>query len=328
MSRLIAFVLVALVTASASSAGAHPMEFGVMSINERADGRFGFELRFSGGRGAPSAGSPWLDSGCALESQIDIPREWGVHVHGILRCTGGLIGHRIGVSGLTGTDIEVPLSIRFRSGDVQSAVLSANAPRYRVTAHPTSLGVLRDYIRLGAEHIAEGIDHLLLVLVLVLASKRPRDIALTVTSFTLGHSLTLALASLGVLTVPGPPVEACIALSLVLLAVELMREKRDASLTHPWLLAMVFGLLHGLGFAGALAEVGLPANAIFVALLGFNLGVELGQLVFVCCVLAIRALAMRTLGEQPRERIARFVPAFVGALSVYFLLDRLRALGG
>ena len=107
-----------------------------------------------------------------------------------------------------------------------------------------------------------------------------------------------------------------------------MREKRDASLTHPWLLAMVFGLLHGLGFAGALAEVGLPANAIFVALLGFNLGVELGQLVFVCCVLAIRALAMRTLGEQPRERIARFVPAFVGALSVYFLLDRLRALGG
>ena len=328
MRRPLALAVLIGLMCAASPAAAHPMEFGVMSLDERTDGRFEFEFRFSGGEDSPMSGSPWIDSGCLLDSPIEVPLDWGVHIRGILSCTGGLIGHRVGVVGLAGTDIHVPLSVRFRNGDAQSAVLSADTQRYRVVAHPTRLRVLREYIMLGANHIAEGVDHLLLVLGLVLASKRARDIALTVTSFTLGHSLTLALASLGVLQVPGPPIEACIALSLVLLAVELVRERENGALTRPWLLAMVFGLLHGLGFAGALAELGLPASAVGVALLGFNVGVELGQLAFVAGVLVVRTLAGRVLRDPLRGHIARCVPELVGAVSVYFLLDRLSALGG
>jgi hydrogenase/urease accessory protein HupE len=164
-----------------------------------------------------------------------------------------------------------------------------------------------EYLHLGVEHILFGFDHLLFVFALVILVRGWRRVALTVTAFTVAHSITLVAATLGLINVPGPPVEAAIALSIMLVAVEIVNARRGIpSLTArwPWLVAFCFGLLHGFGFAGALAEVGLPHHAIPIALLFFNLGVEIGQLVFVAAVLA--------LGELFRRAIAiRFEPAAV-----------------
>lgn len=329
-ARLSAVVLLG-VLSMASMAAAHPLSFGVMRLDERADGSFDLELRFSGDEDAPTAGAPRIDPRCRLDRPIDVPLDYGVQVRGILRCEGGLVGKAIGVEGLAGTGIEVPLTIRTRRGDLQTTVLDAATPMYTVPARSSRASVVREYLALGVEHIAIGVDHLLLVLLLLLGSRSVKQLLGTITSFTLGHSVTLALASLEIVHVPGPPVEACIALSLVLLAIDLARradETDAASSRSPiWVLAVTFGLLHGLGFAGALEEVGLPHHAVVPALVGFNLGVEVGQVVFVALVTAATALARRLLAEPPRRRLARFVPAMVGAVSTYFLLDRLVALG-
>ena len=149
--------------------------------------------------------------------------------------------------------------------------------------------VAATYLRLGVEHILFGFDHLLFVLALVILVRGWGRVAITVTAFTIAHSITLAAATLGFVNVPGPPLEATIALSIMLVAVEILNARRGKpSLTArlPWLVAFSFGLLHGFGFAGALAEVGLPQHAIPVALLFFNVGVEIGQLIFVAAVLS------------------------------------------
>lgn len=313
-------------------AHAHPLSFGVMTLDERGDGRFDLELRFSGDEDAPMAGAPRIDPACRLENPIDVPLDYGVQVRGLLACEGGLVGKVIGVEGLSGTGIEVPLTIRMRDGSMQTTVLDTDAALYTVAARTSAWAVVRDYLLLGIEHIAIGVDHLLLVLGLVLASRGAKQLVFTITSFTLGHSVTLALASLQLLTVPGPPVEACIALSLVLVAIDLVRRQQTAEEKRPrspiWVLAVVFGLLHGLGFAGALEEVGLPQDALVPALVGFNLGVEVGQLAFVAIVGLVTAVARRLLDEARRGAVLRTVPQLIGALSTYFLLERLAALGG
>ena len=150
--------------------------------------------------------------------------------------------------------------------------------------------VLRAYVGLGVEHILFGIDHLLFVLCLLLLVRRLHQLLATITAFTLAHSITLAAATLGFIRVPIAPVEATIALSIVFLASELVRDERRRGVVarcYPWLVAFTFGLLHGLGFAGALAEVGLPQGEIPLALFAFNVGVELGQLAFVTAVLTL-----------------------------------------
>ena len=145
------------------------------------------------------------------------------------------------------------------------------------------------YTVLGIEHILTGVDHLMFVLALIMLVRGTRRLLVTVTAFTLAHSITLALATLGIIHVPGPPVEATIALSIVFVASEIvqgLRGHEGLAAKKPWLVAFSFGLLHGLGFAGALAEVGLPVNAIPLALLFFNIGVEIGQLLFIAAVIA------------------------------------------
>jgi len=173
-------------------------------------------------------------------------------------------------------------------GAVQTERLAPTRTSFVVQATPTAGDVAVSYLRLGVEHILFGFDHLLFVLALVILVRDWRRVVLTVTAFTVAHSLTLAAATLGFVSVPGPPIEAAIALSIVLVAVEIIearRGKTSLAARWPWLIAFCFGLLHGFGFAGALAEVGLPHHAIPIALLFFNLGVEIGQLAFVAAVL-------------------------------------------
>lgn len=192
----------------------------------------------------------------------------------------------------------------------------------------STLDAVLRYTTLGVEHILEGADHLLFVLGLLLIVSTPRvrikALIQTVTAFTIAHSLTLGLATLGFVSLPSRPVEAAIALSIAFLAMEVVRGWRgDKSLTHrqPWLVAFGFGLVHGLGFAGALLDVGLPQPEIPIALLFFNVGVEVGQLIFVTLVLAVRRLLLSLPVRWPVW--AAYAPVYlIGVTGAYWVIER------
>ncbi len=249
---------------------------------------------------------------------------------------GGLAGHIIAIDGLSGTSTDVLVRIESLGGATQTERLSPTSPTFVVQAAPGAWEVAATYLRFGIEHILFGFDHLLFVFALVILVQDWRRVALTVTAFTIAHSITLAAATLDLVNVPGPPVEAAIALSIVLVAVEIVNARRGApslAARWPWLVAFCFGLLHGLGFAGALAEVGLPHHAIPIALLFFNLGVEIGQLAFVATVLAAgelfrRAIALRfapALVQRAVNRLEVTAAYAIGTVSAYWLIERTSA---
>ena len=249
----------------------------------------------------------------------------GLRARWEIRCPDGIAGKTVGVEGIAASRADVLLRVVLLDGHKLRHVLSADAPSVVIEEDAGRLGVLESYSVLGVEHILSGWDHLLFVLALVLLVGWGRPLLLTVTAFTLGHSVTLAVASLGLVAVPQGPIEAAIALSIYFLAVELTAKIRgDATLTQraPWIVASGFGLLHGLGFAGALAEVGLPADEIPLALFSFNVGIELGQLAFVAGVL----LAMAALAALPVRwsKSAAAVPAYgIGSVAIYWFFERL-----
>jgi hydrogenase/urease accessory protein HupE len=239
----------------------------------------------------------------------------------------GLEGGEVAVHGLQTTMVDVLVRVAFADGRVVSRLLRPDAPSFvlhRTDAGPPAGG----YFVLGVEHILLGIDHLLFVLALVLIVRGIGLLVKTITAFTIAHSITLALATLGFVKVPSAPVEAVIALSIVFVAAEIVRARRgDRGLTEsaPWLVAGTFGLLHGFGFAGALAQVGLPQNDIPLALLFFNLGVEAGQLAFVGAVLALIAGAQRI--RLPAPEWARLAtPYAIGCVAMFWVIQRLSAL--
>ena len=209
---------------------------------------------------------------------------------------GGLAGKKIRIEGRAVGVTDVIARIERLDGSSQVERLSMQNPEFTVKPPAEAREVAWTYTVLGVEHILGGIDHLLFVLALLLVVHGTRRIFWTVTAFTAAHSLTLAAATLGWVHVPGPPVEAIIALSIVFVASEVVHGLRGApGLTSraPWVVAFSFGLLHGFGFAGAPAEVGLPQNAIPLALFTFNIGVELGQLLFIALVLPVRKVVDR-----------------------------------
>lgn len=253
-----------------------------------------------------------------------------------IRRQGGLARESIEIEGLSATSTDVLVRIEGLEGNVQTERLSSTKTNFIVQTTPGAGEVATTYFRLGVEHILFGFDHLLFVLALVILVRDWRRVALTVTSFTIAHSITLAAATLGFVHVPGPPVEAAIALSIVLVAVEIVNSRngrRSLTAKWPWLIAFCFGLLHGLGFAGALAEVGLPQHAIPVALLFFNLGVEIGQLFFVVTILIAAWLALRLASlrfhpstvQKVSSRIDVTAAYVVGALASYWLIERTTA---
>jgi len=191
--------------------------------------------------------------------------------------------------------------------------------------------VVRTYLLLGVEHILSGFDHLLFVLALLLLVTGARRLIATVTAFTLAHSLTLAGATLGFVNMPGPPIEATIALSIMFVASEILHSRRGRQgLTeqYPWVVAFTFGLLHGFGFAGALAQIGLPQASIPIALLFFNVGVEVGQLLFIASVFAAIALARQVTRriDLPQPAWAWAVPPYaIGAIAASWVIQRIVA---
>ena len=240
---------------------------------------------------------------------------------------GGLDGKLIGFAGLPKARIDVLARMARADGTVQLERILAVDPQFTVKPSPGAFEVVRTYTVLGIEHILTGFDHLLFVLALVIIVRGTKRLLWTVTAFTVAHSITLALATLGVIHVPGPPVEAMIALSIVFVASEIVQQQRGReglASTQPWLVAFTFGLLHGLGFAGALAQVGLPENSIPLALLFFNVGVEIGQLLFITAVLAAMRLAARLAGDRLDLRRSSIVSAYaIGTLASYWTIERI-----
>ncbi len=227
--------------------------------------------------------------------------------------------------GLQGTITDVLVRVKRRDGSEQTALVRPSAARFVPNVRQSGWAVAGAYLKLGIEHILFGFDHLLFVLALLMLCRSTRQLIQTVTAFTVAHSITLALATLGIVQVPQRPVEAVIALSIVFVAQEVIQARRGVaglSARAPWIVAFVFGLLHGFGFAGALSEVGLPQGQIPLALLFFNLGVEGGQLLFVGVVLGGLALLRRArIGWPPQAALA--APYAIGCLAMFWVFERL-----
>jgi hydrogenase/urease accessory protein HupE len=216
-------------------------------------------------------------------------------------------------------------------GRAWTTLAHPSQPWFELAGAPSKLHVAGAYLRLGIEHIWSGVDHLLFILALMILVKGTRRLIATVTAFTVAHSITLAGATLGFVRVPQQPIEACIALSIIFVASEIVHARQGSqgwTKRWPWIVAFTFGLLHGFGFAGALNAVGLPQTAIPVALLFFNVGVEIGQLLFIAVILSIMALACwivrRTAIPQPLWAW-RVAPYSIGGVAAFWMIQRIAA---
>ncbi len=314
------------------AAAGHPLTPSLLSLDELTPGlyevvwRIPIELTVAGPP-APIWPPGVLPEGAAARMQVGDMAVERLRV----RAPGGLAGRtldvRAGRAGSGGKPGEVLVRIAALDGRTVTGRIVPGRGGFVVPRAPGALAVAGTYLRLGVEHILTGVDHLLFVLALTLLAASLSALVKTITAFTAAHSLTLALASLGLVQIPPAPVEAVIALSIVFVARELWllaRGRPGLGARRSWPVAFAFGLLHGLGFAGALGQVGLPEGDVPLALLTFNLGVEVGQLLFVAVVL----LATRLLARLPRLRPlpGKLVTAYaVGALACFWVLERVAA---
>jgi hydrogenase/urease accessory protein HupE len=237
---------------------------------------------------------------------------------------GSLTGQTILIEGLSALQTDVLLLVQLQDGSQHSAILRPSSPEFTIPLQASKLKVAVDYWRMGTIHILEGVDHLLFVLALLLIVSGIGPLVKAVTAFTVAHSITLALATLGLVHVPSAPTEAIIALSILFLAAEIVHQRKGVvGLTerYPWLIAFIFGLFHGLGFAGALSEIGVPRHEVPLALFTFNVGVETGQLMFIAVVLGLIALLKRLPITIP-QGAWRLLPYGIGGVAAYWTIDR------
>jgi hydrogenase/urease accessory protein HupE len=317
-------------TALAPTAFGHPLSPTLLELKQRPGGSV-FDVRWKTSvlRVPGSDLQPQLPEHChpveamtAVEEANSLLRTWPIDCG-----ERGLLGSAVGFSGLGPAKIDGLVRIELASGKVVRGVVRSTEPTLTVPADEGTGNVFLDYLRLGFDHILGGLDHLLFVFGLLLLVDGTRTLIKTITSFTVGHSVTLSLAALGLVRYPTRPIELVIALSVFVLAVELTRDphgKPTLMRRWPWAIAMGFGLLHGLGFAGALAEVGLPRQDIPLALFSFNVGIELGQLVFVFFVLALQRILHAAVDTVPRW--AEMIPLYtMGSLAAFWCFERLAA---
>ncbi len=245
---------------------------------------------------------------------------------------GGLAGAEIKVEGLTTISTEVLVRIERLDGSTEVARLTPSTPSFIVAGPPAFWDVAKTYLVFGVQHIWQGTDHLLFVACLILIAGSWRRILITITGFTVAHSVTLSLAALELVRLPVPPIEATIALSIVFLAREIALERRDTlTWRYPVVVSSTFGLLHGFGFASALSDIGLPQTEIPAALLSFNIGVEIGQVVFVAAILFIVELALISLrvisirSVDWMKKIEKPLVYAVGGVAMFWTIERVTA---
>ncbi len=328
---MIRIVVVLLVLLWSQVTAAHPLAPVGLSVREASDA-VEVELRYArvqpkgtapGATGqAPGvAFAPRFPSFCALTEPPTRQDDTAVILERFrLSCSQPLAGAGwFGVEGLSQADVDGVVRVELVSGQVHHGLLDRSGDTFVVPASQTFFSVASDYLRLGFEHLALGFDHLLLVLGLALLLRRPKRVLLALTAFTIGHAISLCTATLSSIALPRAPVEIGIAASLMWLAWEIMRARSDR-LRRPYVAALAVGLVHGLGFASALTEAGLPRAELPAALTGFHLGIELGQLLFVALALACCHLADRTKAVPPKWRA---VPALaIGSIAAMWCIER------
>ncbi len=322
----IIFITVLLLTSFSVTADAHRLQPAYLEINEQSAGKFSilWKRPFIGSR--PMNIYPQLPANCTnLTEPVVQSLASGTVERWLVDCgSSGLINETIVIDGLSSTQTDTLLRIQLIDGSMHTTVLRPDSPSFLVPAKASKSKVAGSYLVLGIEHILGGFDHLLFVLGLLLIVRSTRLLIKTITAFTLAHSVTLAMAALGFVHVPQAPVESVIALSIIFLATELSKQHRgETGLTTraPWLVALTFGLLHGFGFAGALTEVGLPQSDIPLALLFFNVGVEVGQLMFVAGVLCVTWVINKMKFRWPVW--VEHAPAYaIGSLAAFWFIQR------
>jgi hydrogenase/urease accessory protein HupE len=242
----------------------------------------------------------------------------------LIEVPGGLVGQRITFVGLQVSLTDVMVRVKLDDGTVTTTMVRASQPWIEVQAQQSTFQVVKVFVVEGIEHILFGFDHLLFVLALMLIVRSTRMLLLTITAFTVAHSITLTFATLGWVLLPSGPVEIMIAFSIVLIAAEIVAKERgrtSLAISAPWIVAFAFGLLHGFGFASALTNLGLPQGDIPLALFCFNIGVEIGQLMFIALILSIAAL-FRRVARVPRNAVVASAYS-IGIVAAFWTLDRL-----
>ncbi len=331
--RLVAMIFLVLLAWNQGTTFAHEVRPGLLQLTEVAPGRFEVLWKVPARGDRVLALQPAFSNDCR---QVTSPTariaDNASMSRWILDCgTQGMEGAEIRIDGLAATMIDVLVRIEWQNGTVKSQILRPNDTAFQVGGGAQAVPVW-GYLTLGIEHILLGIDHLLFVLGLMLVVNGTWLLVKTITAFTVAHSITLGLATLGFVHVPQAPVEAVIALSIVFVASELARQRNEqpnVMARYPWIVAFTFGLLHGFGFAGALNEVGLPQTDIPLALLCFNVGVELGQLGFVGSVLGIMWVFHRAVGPTPLW-LPQVAAYGIGSVASFWVIERvvIMAFGG
>jgi hydrogenase/urease accessory protein HupE len=323
--RFICLILFLFTLNFATSLNAHEIRPALLEITEKSPGLYDVTWKVPTKGERALAISPVLPESF---SPVGLPSNYMVPGAFIEQTTfksdKSLPGKSILIEGLSGVQIDVLLQIELLDGSNYSAIIRPTEPTYQIPLIETKSEVAFSYWRMGFYHILDGIDHLLFLLALVFFIPRFKNLLWAVTAFTVAHSITLALATLGVLYVPSAPTEAVISLSIVFLAVEIIRKRSgENSLTerYPWIVAFIFGLFHGLGFAGALSEVGLPQHEIPLALLTFNVGVETGQVLFITIVAFIFAILRKVKIPYPNWSW-RAVPYTIGSIAAFWTIQR------
>ena len=239
----------------------------------------------------------------------------------------GIAGSFVQVEGLEATLTDILVRVEHLHGDEEIIRIKSGEPGFIIKGSPGKFDVSSTYLLLGIEHILGGLDHLLFILGLFMIVTGRWLLLKTVTGLTIAHSITLGLASIGFINIPQAPVEAIIALSIVFLAFELVRKESGTPTIMskwPWLVAFIFGSLHGLGFAGALSEIGLPTFEIPLALFTFNVGVEIGQILFLAVLVGI-SIASKQIPGRYTKLVPRVTAYAMGSLAVFWVFERLQS---
>ena len=311
----------------ASSAFAHKLAPSLLRITETGDNIYSVYWKTPAATVAGKSLQPEFPQGCRVsEAPVSEQQGSGVVWRWPMQCEGGLIGKPLSINGMAQTATATLVKIEWLDGHRVQQLLNAQHTRFVIPERQSITEVMLDYTVLGVEHIWSGIDHLLFVLALLLLVANTRLLIWTITSFTVGHSITLSLVILGYLDFPVSLVEFAIAASILVLAIELTKSSLQAGRSrwipsHSWLVAIAFGLLHGMGFAGALKEVGLPYGDIPLALFSFNVGIEIGQVLFVLAALLLIAMGRRYLPGITRPGWWATVYS-IGGLSAFWCIER------
>jgi hypothetical protein len=308
------------------SVNAHALQPGYLELRALGNDTWSVFWRKPDVKGKPIDIDAILSGDCQPESGPNPKFDGqGWSARWVTTCSNGLSGTTITIKGLERTRTDVLMRYELSPGDGKAWRFLPDAPSVVVPENPTWVDTLATYTGLGISHILGGFDHLLFVLALLLLIGNLKSLVGAVTAFTLAHSMTLGAAALDLVVIPGPPVEAVIALSIVFVAVEALKKSDvSGSLTarSPWLVSFGFGLIHGLGFGSALSEIGLPKNEIVMALLGFNVGVEIGQLMFISAVLILYFVAMKLPVRVWMPRIQIATVYGIGSMAAFWFFER------